>query len=141
VIGVSLAGVTSRQIQLDAVASLPAHSFLIDGEAIVTDAKGLAVFNLICRQRHNSNICRGQGVGSGIISRGVDERGGRVGHLDRIALVGAVAAAVGVEVTEPFKLIELVVRNQNRPPKEAVLRRLRCPAVASRICSRRVEAS
>jgi hypothetical protein len=61
VIGVSLAGVTSRQIQLDAVASLPAHSFLIDGEAIVTDAKGLAVFNLICRQRHNSNICRGQG--------------------------------------------------------------------------------
>jgi bifunctional non-homologous end joining protein LigD len=28
-----------------AVASLPAHSFLIDGEAIVTDAKGLAVFD------------------------------------------------------------------------------------------------
>ncbi|MGC2081626.1 MAG: DNA ligase [Xanthobacteraceae bacterium] len=38
-----------------AVASLPAHSFLIDGEAIVTDAKGLAVFDLIRRQRHSSD--------------------------------------------------------------------------------------
>jgi bifunctional non-homologous end joining protein LigD len=37
------------------VASLPAHSFLIHGEAIVTDAKGLAVFDLIRRQRHNSD--------------------------------------------------------------------------------------
>jgi bifunctional non-homologous end joining protein LigD len=38
-----------------AVASLPAHSFLLDGEAIVTDAKGLAVFDLIRRQRHSGD--------------------------------------------------------------------------------------
>jgi bifunctional non-homologous end joining protein LigD len=38
-----------------AVASLPARSFLIAGEAIVTDAKGLAVFDLIRRQRHSSD--------------------------------------------------------------------------------------
>ena len=30
-----------------AVAALPANSFLIDGEAIVTNAEGLAVFDLI----------------------------------------------------------------------------------------------
>ena len=35
-----------------AVTALPAHSFLIDGEAIVTDGDGLAVFDLIRRQRH-----------------------------------------------------------------------------------------
>jgi len=35
-----------------AVKALPAHSFLIDGEAIVTDDKGLAVFELVRRQRH-----------------------------------------------------------------------------------------
>jgi bifunctional non-homologous end joining protein LigD len=35
-----------------AVAALPAHSFLIDGEMIVTDETGLAVFDLIRRQRH-----------------------------------------------------------------------------------------
>jgi bifunctional non-homologous end joining protein LigD len=35
-----------------AVAALPAHSFLIDGEAIVTNDSGLAVFDLIWRQRH-----------------------------------------------------------------------------------------
>jgi ATP-dependent DNA ligase len=35
-----------------AVAALPAHSFLIDGEAIVTNDDGLAVFELIRRQRH-----------------------------------------------------------------------------------------
>jgi bifunctional non-homologous end joining protein LigD len=35
-----------------AVAALPAHSFLIDGEAIVTNDSGLAVFDLIRRQRH-----------------------------------------------------------------------------------------
>jgi bifunctional non-homologous end joining protein LigD len=36
----------------EALAALPAHSFLIDGEAIVTDAKGLAVFDLIRRARN-----------------------------------------------------------------------------------------
>jgi ATP-dependent DNA ligase len=35
-----------------AVTALPAHSFMIDGEAIVCDANGLAVFELIRRQRH-----------------------------------------------------------------------------------------
>jgi bifunctional non-homologous end joining protein LigD len=34
-----------------AVAALPAHSCLIDGEAIVTDDVGLAMFELIRRQR------------------------------------------------------------------------------------------
>ena len=35
-----------------AVAALPARSFLIDGEAIVTNDKGLAVFELIRRARN-----------------------------------------------------------------------------------------
>jgi len=35
-----------------AVAALPARSFLIDGEIIVTDNTGLAVFDLIRRRRH-----------------------------------------------------------------------------------------
>ncbi len=35
-----------------ALAALLARSFLIDGEAIVTDAKGLAVFELIHRARN-----------------------------------------------------------------------------------------
>ena len=35
-----------------AVTALPARSFLIDGEAIVTNASGLAVFDLIRRKRH-----------------------------------------------------------------------------------------
>jgi ATP-dependent DNA ligase len=38
-----------------AVGSLPANSFLIDGEAIVTNAKGLAVFDLIRRKRHGDD--------------------------------------------------------------------------------------
>ena len=37
-----------------AVGALPANSFLIDGEAIVTDDDGLAVFDLIRRQRHGA---------------------------------------------------------------------------------------
>ncbi len=35
-----------------AVTALPARSFLVDGEAIVTDGDGLAVFNLIRHKRH-----------------------------------------------------------------------------------------
>ncbi len=35
-----------------AVAALPGRSFLIDGEAIVTDDNGLAVFELIRRHKH-----------------------------------------------------------------------------------------
>jgi bifunctional non-homologous end joining protein LigD len=38
-----------------ALAALPAHSFLIDGEAIVTNDDGLAVFDLIRRQRHGGD--------------------------------------------------------------------------------------
>jgi bifunctional non-homologous end joining protein LigD len=37
-----------------AVAALPAHSFLIDSEAIVTNDDGLAVFDLIRRKRHGA---------------------------------------------------------------------------------------
>jgi bifunctional non-homologous end joining protein LigD len=36
-----------------AVAALPARSCIIDGEAIACDEKGLAVFDLIRRQRHS----------------------------------------------------------------------------------------
>jgi bifunctional non-homologous end joining protein LigD len=38
-----------------AVRALPANSFLIDGEAIVTNAKGLAVLDLIRHQRHGKD--------------------------------------------------------------------------------------
>ena len=38
-----------------AVTALPAHSFLIDGEAIVTNGDGLAVFGLIRRRRHGDD--------------------------------------------------------------------------------------
>ena len=37
-----------------AVAALPARSCLIDGEAIVTDQNGLAVFDLIRRHQPNA---------------------------------------------------------------------------------------
>jgi ATP-dependent DNA ligase len=44
---------TSRfPLAVDAVTRLPAHSFLLDGEAIVTNERGLAVFELIRRRRH-----------------------------------------------------------------------------------------
>ncbi len=38
-----------------AASELPARSFLIDGEAIVTDERGLAVFDLIRRKRHGDD--------------------------------------------------------------------------------------
>jgi bifunctional non-homologous end joining protein LigD len=37
------------------VARLPTHSFLLDGEAIVTNERGLAVFDLIRHKRHGSD--------------------------------------------------------------------------------------
>ncbi len=37
-----------------AITALPGRSFLIDGEAICTDEKGLAVFDLIRRARHGA---------------------------------------------------------------------------------------
>ena len=47
---------TSRfPLAVDAVTRLPAHSFLLDGEAIVTNDRGLAVFELIRRQRHGGD--------------------------------------------------------------------------------------
>jgi bifunctional non-homologous end joining protein LigD len=38
-----------------AVTALPGRSFLIDGEAIVTDDKGLAVFEFVRRARHGGD--------------------------------------------------------------------------------------
>jgi ATP-dependent DNA ligase len=38
-----------------AVEALPSRSFLIDGEAIVTNGDGLAVFDLIRHQRHGAD--------------------------------------------------------------------------------------
>src|SRR5690242_11528099 len=42
-------------IAMAAVAALPANSFLIDGEMIVTNENGLAVFDLIRRRRHDQH--------------------------------------------------------------------------------------
>jgi bifunctional non-homologous end joining protein LigD len=39
-------------LAVEAVSRLPAHSFLLDGEAIVTNDRGLAVFDLIRHKRH-----------------------------------------------------------------------------------------
>jgi bifunctional non-homologous end joining protein LigD len=39
-------------LAVDAVSRLSAHSFLLDGEAIVTNDRGLAVFDLIRHKRH-----------------------------------------------------------------------------------------
>jgi bifunctional non-homologous end joining protein LigD len=64
-----------------AVGSLPARSFLIDGEAIVTDAKGLAVFDLIRRQRHSSDAVL---VGFDLIElEGEDLRGSPIEYRKR----------------------------------------------------------
>jgi bifunctional non-homologous end joining protein LigD len=42
-------------LAVDAVTRLPAHSFLLDGEAIVTNERDLAVFDLIRHQRHGKD--------------------------------------------------------------------------------------
>jgi len=42
-------------LAVDAVSRLPAHSFLLDGEAIVTNERGLAVFDLIRHRRHGED--------------------------------------------------------------------------------------
>src|SRR3974390_2483801 len=42
-------------LAVDAVTRLPAHSFLLDGEAIVTNDRGLAVFDLIRHKRHGDD--------------------------------------------------------------------------------------
>jgi ATP-dependent DNA ligase len=47
---------TSRfPLAVDAVTRLPAYSFLLDGEAIVTNERGLAVFDLIRHKRHGED--------------------------------------------------------------------------------------
>jgi bifunctional non-homologous end joining protein LigD len=46
-------------LAVDAVTRLPAHSFLLDGEAIVTNERGLAVFDLLRHQRHGDDAVRG----------------------------------------------------------------------------------
>jgi bifunctional non-homologous end joining protein LigD len=47
---------TSRfPLAVDAITRLPAHSFLLDGEAIVTNERGLAVFDLIRQHRHGKD--------------------------------------------------------------------------------------
>jgi bifunctional non-homologous end joining protein LigD len=61
---------TARFPLAAAVGALPANSFLIDGEAIVTNAKGLAVFDLIRRARLKVRSCFIDG--EAIV---VDERG------------------------------------------------------------------
>jgi bifunctional non-homologous end joining protein LigD len=51
-----LYGYTSRfPLAATAVTALAARSFMIDGEAIATNASGLAVFDLICRKRHGGD--------------------------------------------------------------------------------------
>jgi bifunctional non-homologous end joining protein LigD len=50
---------TSRfPLAVDAVTRLPAYSYLLDGEAIVTNDRGLAVFDLIRYQRHEGEDLR-----------------------------------------------------------------------------------
>jgi bifunctional non-homologous end joining protein LigD len=64
-----------------AVSALPANSFLLDGEAIVTDAKGLAVFDLIRRRRHSSEAVL---IGFDLIELdGEDLRGSTIEHRKR----------------------------------------------------------
>jgi len=47
---------TSRfPLAVDAISRLPAHSFLLDSEVIVTNERGLAVFDLIRHQRHGKD--------------------------------------------------------------------------------------
>jgi bifunctional non-homologous end joining protein LigD len=42
-------------LAVEAVTRLPANSFLLDGEAIVTNERGLAVFDLIRHKRHGDD--------------------------------------------------------------------------------------
>jgi ATP-dependent DNA ligase len=43
-------------LAVEAVSALSARSFLLDGEAIVTNERGLAVFDLIRHQRHGDEV-------------------------------------------------------------------------------------
>ena len=46
---------TRFPVTVDAVTRLPAHSFLLDGEAIVTNERGLAVFDLVRHECHGGD--------------------------------------------------------------------------------------
>jgi bifunctional non-homologous end joining protein LigD len=84
-----------------AVASLPAHSFLIDGEAIVTDAKGLAVFDLIRRQRHGSDAVL---ISFDLIElEGEDLRGSTIEHRKRKLAKLVRGAHPGIVLNEFFE--------------------------------------
>jgi bifunctional non-homologous end joining protein LigD len=64
-----------------AVGALPANSFLLDGEAIVTNAKGLAVFDLIRHKRHGGNAIL---IAFDLIElEGEDLRGSTIEHRKR----------------------------------------------------------
>src|SRR5215813_9755391 len=60
-----------------------------------------------------------------IARRRRSERG--VWPRNRLAFVGAGAAVARVQVAALFKLIELGLRHQNRPPEEAALAALAMP--------------
>jgi hypothetical protein len=49
-------------------------------------------------------------------------------RLDRLALVGAVAAVVGIEIAASFKLVELTLRHLDWPQEEAALVALAVPS-------------
>jgi hypothetical protein len=57
-------------------------------------------------------------------------------QLDRIALVKAVAAPIGVEIAPRFKRIELRVSDVNRPAMDAQLAPAAVALSASRTCER-----
>jgi hypothetical protein len=49
-------------------------------------------------------------------------------RLDRFALVGAVAAVVGIEIAAYCELVELTLRHHDRPQEEAALVALAVPS-------------
>jgi hypothetical protein len=69
-----------------------------------------------------SCACRERGRFAGLCQRIHKER------LDRFALVGAVAAVVGIEIATSFKLVESTLRHLYRPQKEAALVALAVPS-------------
>ena len=53
-------------------------------------------------------------------------------RLDRFALVGAVAAVVGIEIAAYFKLVELTLPHLDWPQEEAALVALAVPSIKLR---------
>ena len=76
-----------------AVGALPVRSCLIDGEAIVTDDKGLAVFELVRRQRHHGDaeLCAFDLIeldGEDLRRRPIEDRKAALAQLLRRSLPG-----------------------------------------------------